>query len=49
MSISETLLRIAPWRVVQDNEFDLLFLKRRARQLGYELIIAEEDSGRFFA
>ncbi|MGR9134505.1 phage late control D family protein [Rhizobium leguminosarum] len=31
--------------VVQENEFDLLFLKRRARQLGYELIVSEEDNG----
>ena len=30
---------------VQENEFDLLFLKRRARQLGYELIVSEQDSG----
>jgi phage protein D len=31
--------------IVQENEFDLLFLKRRARQLGYELIVSEQDSG----
>ncbi|ESW93815.1 hypothetical protein X770_00900 [Mesorhizobium sp. LSJC269B00] len=31
--------------VVQDNEFDLVFLKRRASQLGFELIVTETDSG----
>jgi uncharacterized protein len=31
--------------VVQENEFDLIFLKRRARQLGYDLIVAEDDRG----
>jgi phage protein D len=29
--------------LIQDNEFDLVFLKRRARQLGYELIISEDE------
>lgn len=28
---------------VQENEFDLLFVKRQARQLGYELVVFEED------
>ena len=31
--------------LVQENEFDLLYLKRRARQLGYELIVSEDDQG----
>ena len=31
--------------IVQENEFDLVFLKRRARQLGYELIVGEDDDG----
>lgn len=31
--------------VIQDNQFDIVFLMTIAREAGYELVVAEEDSG----